>query len=131
MVLQSCWTTKCTPQTRERNVSNFSLIKLKFNEEIFLTELFLFFFFSRVKNLKKNKKYLIGGEIEDALINATEDCPELLELINWNRRSDDEISKAYEAEKEAYDADVNDLATLENNLRKLTYVSSSFLYVYI
>ncbi|KAF7998060.1 hypothetical protein HCN44_009458 [Aphidius gifuensis] len=77
-----------------------------------------------IKNLKKNEQYLTGSELDDALIEATKDCPELLELIDLNKRSDEHIAKAYEAEKDAYDADVNDLATLEDSLAKLIEIES-------
>lgn len=65
---------------------------------------------------------MTGSELDDALIEATKDCPELLELIDLNKRSDEHIAKAYEAEKDAYDADINDLATLEGSLTKLMFV---------
>ncbi|KAK0181546.1 hypothetical protein PV327_003822 [Microctonus hyperodae] len=71
------------------------------------------------KNLQESGAWLKGDELDAALNEAVKDCPELLQLVESNSNSEVEIIKAYESEREGYDADLKDLNTLEDSLKTL------------
>ncbi|KAK0080835.1 hypothetical protein PV326_007976 [Microctonus aethiopoides] len=71
------------------------------------------------KNLQESGAWLKGDELDAALNEAVKDCPELLQLVESNSNKEVEIIKAYESEREGYDADLKDLNTLEDSLKTL------------
>lgn len=77
--------------------------------------------FFRRKNLQESGAWLKGDELDAALNEAVKDCPELLQLVESNSNKEVEIIKAYESEREGYDADLKDLNTLEDSLKTLQY----------
>ncbi|XP_011311197.1 uncharacterized protein [Fopius arisanus] len=69
------------------------------------------------KRLQETGAFLSGEELERELIGAIGECPELLMLVQ--RTGDGDVGKEYEVEKDAYDADVRDIETLELSLKTL------------
>ncbi|XP_034942838.1 centromere-associated protein E-like [Chelonus insularis] len=76
------------------------------------------------ENLKTSGQWHTGKELDDALEEALKDTPELMSLIEANKNYEMELTKQYEQEKEAYEADLKDLKAFEEELRRIKQLNT-------
>ena len=80
---------------------------------------FIFYFIFRKNHILNHGSCLKGEELDAALLEATKDCPDLLQLINSDYWNSNQSQVDYNKEKELYDADCKYLQSIENSIKTL------------